>query len=144
MLCPELSVLRRVIVNTAAFENLKRVLRTVPQGELRMECWDSCAIGYATQDAWFRQQGLQCSFKSASRVFGVHYTQALSLFSLRAGRTPDEVIASINRFIGVTQLDPSEAHLRRQAILDGMLRSASKAERAARQGVKAVLAMIGL
>ena len=144
MLCPELSVLRRVIVNTAAFENLKRVLRTVPEGELRMECWESCAIGYATQDAWFRQRGLQCSFKSASRVFGVHITEALSLFSLRAGTTPDEVIASINRFIGVTQLNPPEAHLRRQAIIDGMLRSALKAERAARQGVKAVLAMIGL
>ena|SRR5688572_7753291 len=53
MLCRELAILRRVIVNTAAFENLKRVLRTVPQGELRMECWDSCAIGYATQDPWF-------------------------------------------------------------------------------------------
>ena len=77
-------------------------------------------------------------------MFGVHYTQALSLFSLRAGRTPDEVIASINRLIGVTQLNPSEAHLRRQAIIDGMLRSALNAERAARRGVKAVLAMVGL
>jgi hypothetical protein len=69
---------------------------------------------------------------------------AFSLFSLRAGTTPDEVIASIDRFIGVTQPEPSEAQMRRQAIIDGMLRSASKAERAARDGVKAVLAMIGL
>ena len=131
-------------MNTAAFENLKRVLRTVPAGELRMDRWDSCAIGYATHDAWFQQCGLQGSFKSASRVFGVHYTQALSLFSLRAGTTPDEVIASVDRFIGLTQLSPSEAHLRRQAIIDGMLRSALKVEQAARRGVKAVLAMIGL
>ena len=77
-------------------------------------------------------------------MFGVHITEALSLFSLRAGTTPDEVIASIDRFIGVTQPELSEAQMRRQAIIDGMLRSALRAERAARQGVKAVLAMIGL
>jgi hypothetical protein len=77
-------------------------------------------------------------------VFGVHITEALSLFSLKAGTTPDEVIASIDRFIGVRQPEPSDTRIRRQAIIDGMLRSALKAERAARQGVKAVLALIGL
>jgi hypothetical protein len=69
---------------------------------------------------------------------------SLSLFSLRAGTISDEVIASIDGFIGVTQPEPSEAQMRRQAIIDGMLRSAVKAEQAARRGVKAMLAIVGL
>jgi hypothetical protein len=72
------------------------------------------------------------------------HSLSLSLFSLRAGTTPDEVIASIDRNIGVTQPEPSEAQMRRQAIIDGMLRSAVKAEQAARRGVKAMLAIVGL
>ena len=50
-------------MNIAAFENLKRVLRTVSEGELRMDCWDSCAIGYASQDPWFRQQRVPVALK---------------------------------------------------------------------------------
>jgi len=135
---------RSAIVNKPAFENLKRVLRTVPEGELRMEIWDSCAIGHASTDPWFQRQGLERSFRSASRVFDIRYSEALSLFSLRAGRTPDEVLATIDRFVGVAKPDPSKAQARRQAVIDAMLRSAVKAERAARHGVKVLLALIGL
>jgi hypothetical protein len=135
---------RRTVVNKSAFENLKRVLRTVPEGELRMEIWDRCAIGYATTDAWFQRRGLERNFKSASRVFDIRYFEAVSLFTVRAGRTPQEVLATIDRFMGVTEPSPAQAHARRQTIIDGMLRSAMKAERAARRGVTVMLAMVGL
>ncbi len=131
-------------MNTAAFENLKRVLRSVPPGELRMEFWDRCAIGYAMRDAWFQQQGLQRNFDSACGVFGIRYPEAVFLFTFRSGRTPEEVLATLDRFMGVSRRQPSEAHARRQAIIDGMLRSAVKVERAARRGVQALLALIGL
>jgi hypothetical protein len=81
-------------MNLEAFHNLKRVLRTVPQGELRMENWNLCAIGHASRDPWFQQRRLERSFKSAAGVFGVRYSEALGLFSLKAGRTPEQVIAT--------------------------------------------------
>ena len=131
-------------MNLAAFDNLKRVLLTVPAGELRMDQWDRCAIGYATHDAWFQQRGLQGSFKSASRVFDVRCSEALSLFSLKAGRTPDQVIATIDRFIASRHPNKADAHARRQAVINQMLKSALKAERAVRRSVNSMLGMVGL
>src|SRR4051794_40397595 len=70
---------RRLLVNFAAFENLKRVLRTVPDGELDMQDWTRCAIAHAAKDRWFRARRLRCSFGNASRVFGIGYSEAVAL-----------------------------------------------------------------
>jgi len=128
-------------VNLAAFENLKRVLRTVPDRELDMQDWTRCAIAHAAKDRWFRARRLRCSFGNAARVFGIGYSQALGLFSPRAGRTPSEVIATLENFIAASDDNEAARHARRQAIIDRMLASASKAEQATRKVVLAVLAV---
>src|SRR5215203_4331055 len=119
-------------MNLEAVNNLKRVLRTVPEGELRMENWSFCAVGHASRDPWFQRRRLERSFKSAARVFDVRYSEALGLFSLKAGRTPEQVIATLDRFVGVTQDTEVELRARRQAVIDQMLQAASKAVRVAR------------
>ena len=45
-------------VNVQGFKELKRVLSNVPEGQLDMTNWNSCACGHATRDEWFRSQGL--------------------------------------------------------------------------------------
>ena len=109
----------KLAVNLAAFDNLKRVLRTVPDSKLRMDRWDGCAIGHASRDPWFQQRGLERNFTSATRLFGIRYRDALSLFSIRAGRTPDEVLAAIDRFLESGETNPVEARARRQVVIDG-------------------------
>ena len=131
-------------MNVEALENLKRVLGTVPADQFEMSNWNSCAIGHACHDAWFVKRRLDRSFASAQRVFGLSKHEALYLFSLRSGRTPDEVLATINRFVGSTAVDEAERHSRRQAIIDIMLAAATRAEHAARKAAKAVVAAFGL
>ena len=130
-------------MNLEAFDNLKRVLHRVPEHELRMDNWNSCAIGHASRDAWFRARGLQPSFSSAARVFGVRHSEALALFSVKAGRTPEQVIATLDRFVGISQEIEVDLHARRQAVIDQMLQAASKAERVARSAVKTLVAAFG-
>jgi hypothetical protein len=47
-------------MNPEAFDNLKRVLRTVPDDQLRMDKWSHCAIGHtpATMGGFRRAAGL--------------------------------------------------------------------------------------
>ena len=37
-------------VNVQGFEELKRILANVPEGQLDMTNWNSCACGHATRD----------------------------------------------------------------------------------------------
>src|SRR5829696_7692319 len=62
---------REVAVNVQGFEQLKRVLSSVPEGQLDMTNWNSCACGQATRDEWFRSQGLTtCTdFPTAAAFF---------------------------------------------------------------------------
>jgi hypothetical protein len=131
-------------MNVEAFENLKRILHTLSADQLDMSNWSRCAIGHACHDAWFVERRLCPSFESARRIFEVPKGAAVQLFSLRAGSTPDEVIASLNTFMGITVAFEAERHARRQAVIDGMLTSAAKAERAARRMARAVVAAFGL
>jgi len=133
-----------LLVNVEAFDNLKRVLRSVPPNELNMQNWKRCAIGHASEDLWFRERRLDMSFASAGRVFGIGKAEAVHLFSARAGKTPDAVMATLDWFVGSTAEADAERHARRQAIVDGMLAAASQAERKARKAVRALAAAFGL
>jgi len=44
-------------VNVQGFEELKRVLASVPQRDFNISDWKHCARGYATQDEWFQGRG---------------------------------------------------------------------------------------
>src|SRR5437763_1079530 len=83
------------------------------------------------------------SFGTAARVFGIGYPQAIALFSPRAGRTSSEVIAALDNFIAAAHHNEAGRHARRQAIIDRMLATASKAEQATRKVVLALLAVFG-
>ena len=131
-------------MNVEAFDNLKRVLRSVPPNELNMQNWNRCAIGHASEDGWFQERRLNTSFASVRRVFGVGKAEAVFLFSARAGNTPDEVIATIDWFLGAAAQGEAERHARRQAIIDKMLVAASQAERAARSAARTLIAMFGI
>jgi hypothetical protein len=65
-------------VNVQGFEELKRVLSSVPEGQLDMTNWNSCACGHATRDQWFRSQGLTtCTdFPTAAAFFDITRGQA--------------------------------------------------------------------
>jgi hypothetical protein len=130
-------------MNLEAFDNLQRVLRSVPEQELRMENWNDCAIGHASRDPWFQQRMLEHNFKSAARVFGVGSSEALFLFSVKAGRTPAEVLATLDRFVGGTPEAETELRAKRQAVIDHMLQAALKVERAARSTARALLGAFG-
>ena len=131
-------------MNVEAFDNLKRVLRTVPPNELNMQNWNTCAIGHASDDVWFQERRLDTSFASARRVFGIGKVEAMLLFSARAGNTPDEVIETIDWFVGLAAEADAERHARRQDIIDKMLAAASHAEKKAREAVRALVAVFGL
>ena len=60
-------------MNVQGFKELKRVLSNVPEGQLDMTSWNSCACGHATRDEWFRSQGLTtCTdFPTAAAFFEI-------------------------------------------------------------------------
>src|SRR5215211_3373538 len=90
-------------VNVQGFEELKRVLSSVPEGQFDMTNWNSCACGHAARDEWFRSQGLtSCTdFPRAAAFFGITRGQAEVLFSGRNGRcvTTTEVIQNIDQLL---------------------------------------------
>ena len=57
-------------VNVQGFKELKRVLSTVPEGQLDMTNWNSCACGHATPDQWFRSQGLTTCVENLQEALG--------------------------------------------------------------------------
>ena len=130
-------------MNLEAFENLSRVLRTVSQDELRMGDWNSCAIGHATRDAWFQERGLRQSFSSCKRIFRIQINEAALLFTAASGETPDQVIAAIDEFVRVARESENVRAIRRQRIIDEMLRTARNAEKMGRRVVVIVAAALG-
>jgi len=133
-------------VNVQGFEELKRVLSSVPEGQLDMTNWNSCACGHATRDHWFRSQGLTtCTdFPTAAAFFEITRGQAEALFSGRNGRsvTTTEVIRNIDQLLAQPRIqDDSEItrKARRQAVIDGLLVKASKAAQKARRVATALV-----
>src|SRR4051812_26900493 len=65
--------LQEVTVNVEGFQQLKRVISSVPVSEFDMSNWNSCACGHATRDPWFREQGFtHCNdFRQAAAFFRI-------------------------------------------------------------------------
>ena len=60
-------------MNVQGFEELKRVLSNVPQGEFNISNWNHCACGHATQDEWFQGRGFTtCHRAAGTTVFALH------------------------------------------------------------------------
>src|SRR5215213_6932761 len=133
-------------VNVQGFKELKRVLSNVPEGQLDMTSWNSCACGHATRDEWFRSQGLTtCTdFPTAAAFFRITRGQAEALFSGRNGRcvTTTQVIENIDQILArpLTQEDSEFArNARRQAVIDGLIVRENNAAQKARRGVTALI-----
>jgi hypothetical protein len=127
---------QEVTVNVQAFEELKRVLRTVPESEFSIADWDRCACGHATRDSWFRQQGFtDCrDFFRAAAFFQVPRWKAEELFSApyRTIVTPSALIQQIDSMLPAEAVHPSAAPAqtaRRQSVIDDLLVKANKAAR---------------
>jgi hypothetical protein len=114
-------------VNVEAFDNLKRVLRSVPPNELNMQNWNRCSIGHASEDVWF-QEPPRYELRQRAPCL----------------RHRDEVIDTINWFVGLAAEADAERHARRQALIDKMLAAASRAEKKARESVRALAAFFGI
>ena len=86
-------------MNVQAFEELKRVLDTVPESEFSLNDWDRCACGHATRDPWFRRQGFTTcrDFYQAAAFFEIPRWKAEDLFSApyRLVVTPSAAIKQI-------------------------------------------------
>jgi hypothetical protein len=80
---------------------------------------------------------------SAARVFGVGSSEALFLLSVKAGRIPSQVLATLDRFVGGTPEAETELRAKRQAVIDQMLQAALKVERAAGTTARALLGAFG-
>jgi hypothetical protein len=131
-------------VNVQGFKELKRVLSDLPDGQLDMTNWNSCACAHATRDEWFRSQGLTtCTdFQRASAFFEITRGQAEVLFSGRNGRwvTTTEVIQNIDQLLARGDQDSKPSReARHQAIIDGLLVKANKATHKARRGITALI-----
>ena len=135
-------------MNVQAFKELKRVLSNVPEGQLDMTSWNSCACGHATRDEWFRSQGLTtCTdFPTAAAFFEITRAQAEALLSGRNGRcvTATQVIGNIDQLLARPgSHDDGEVarNARRQAVIDSLLVKANKAAQKARRGVTTLMAI---
>ena len=131
-------------MNVQGFEQLKRVLSSVPEGQLDMTNWNSCACGQATRDEWFRSQGLTtCTdFPTAAAFFAITRGQAEALFSGRNGRrvTTTEVIQNIDQLLARDgQGSEPSREARRQIVIDGLLVRANKAAQKARRVATALV-----
>ena len=131
-------------MNVQGFEQLKRVLSNVPQGEFNISNWNHCACGYAMQDKWFQRRGFtSCqNFGEAAAFFQIGYAEARALFSgqTRCLVTPTDVIEHFNAFLARPP-ESTEAvqHSRLQAILDGLLVKPNKAAKKARRVATALV-----
>jgi hypothetical protein len=135
-----------VTVNVQAFEELKRVLSSVPQSRFSVAHWDQCACGHATRDAWFQSRGFtRCSsFDEAVAFFGIPRCEAIGLFSGGSGMTPDQVIRKIDHLLATRMNEQDQAaaqNARRQSIINELLASANKAAVKARRVVTALVAV---
>jgi hypothetical protein len=134
-------------VNEQAFEELKRVLATVPEGQFDMTTWHDCACGHATQDDWFVSRGFSsCNdFGRAAAFFQISRREATELFSGLSAHhvTPAEMIEKIERLITEPRAEDDEcsAHERRQAVIEGLLLKANKATQSAKRVVTGLVAV---
>ena len=133
-------------MNVQAFEELKRVLSSVPQSRFSVAHWDQCACGHATRDAWFQSRGFtRCtSFDDAVAFFGIPRCEAIGLFSGGSGMTPDQVIRKIDHLLATRMNEQDQAaaqNARRQSIINELLASANKAAVKARRVVTALVAV---
>ena len=133
-------------MNVQGFEELKRVLSSVPEGQLDMTNWNSCACGHATRDDWFRSHGLStCTdYPTAAGFFDITRGQAEALFSGRNGRrvTTTEVIHNIDQLLarpGIQEDSEVTRTARRQAVIDGLLAKANEVAHKARRVATAVV-----
>ena len=134
-----------VTVNVQAFEELKRVLSSVPQSRFSVAHWDQCACGHATQDAWFQSRGFtRCtSFDDAVAFFGIPRCEAIGLFSGGSGMTPDQVIRKIDDLLATRMDEQDQAaaqNARRQAIINELLAIANEAAVKAKRVATALVA----
>ena len=129
-----------------AFEELKRVLSSVPQGRFNVAHRDHYACGHATRDAWFQSRGFtRCNgFDDAAAFFGIPRPEAIRLFSGGSDMTPGQVIREIDNLLanGTNEQDQAAAqNARRQAIIDELLATANKAAAKARRVATALAAV---
>ena len=135
-------------MNVQAFEELKRVLDTVPESEFSLSDWDRCACGHATRDPWFRRQGFTTcrDFYQAAAFFEIPRWKAEDLFSApyRLVVTPSAVIKQIDAMLAAEHgydMNALAAAGRRQAIIDELLAKANKAAQKARRVATALVAV---
>jgi hypothetical protein len=136
-------------VNVQAFQELKRVLQTVPEAEFSLLDWNRCACGHATRDSWFREQGFTtcCDFVKAAAFFEIPRYQAEELFSApyRAAVTPAMVVRDIDRLLPgtlrKTVVVETERHARRQDVINELL---ARANRAAQKAKRVTIALVSV
>ena len=133
-------------MNVPAFEELKRVLSTVPEGRFNVAHWEHCACGHATRDGWFQSRGFtRCSsFDEAVAFFGIPRSEAIGLFSGGSGMTPDQVIRKIDDLLAtrMDEQDQAAAQIaRRQAIINELLAIANEAAVKAKRVATALVAV---
>ncbi len=135
-------------VNVQAFQELKRVLREVPESEFSLSNWDRCACGHATRDKWFQEQGFTtcCDFATAAAFFEIPRYQAEIMFSAPYGTevTPEMVIRDIDRLLPGERQSTSvgaDPHARRQAVINALLASAKRAAEKAKRLTTALISM---
>ena len=135
-------------MNVQAFEELKRVLDTLPESEFSLSDWDRCACGHATRDSWFRRQGFTTcrDFYQAAAFFEIPRWKAEDLFSApyRLVVTPGAVIEQIDAMLAAEpgyDMNALAAAGRRQAIIDELLAKANKAAQKARRVATALVAV---
>jgi hypothetical protein len=134
-------------VNVQAFEELKRVLAGVPEGQFDMTNWRYCACGHATQDVWFVSRGFDScdDFGRAAAFFQITRREARELYSglSRHHVTPAEVIQKIETLVTAPRVEEEvcSAHERRQAIIDGLLLKANKAAQSAKRIVTTLVSV---
>jgi hypothetical protein len=134
-----------VTVNVQAFRELKRVLADVPGCEFNIAHWHYCACGHATRDAWFRKHGFtSCySFVDAADFFGISRREAVHLFTGNAFLVwPKDVIKRIDALLEAHEAaDQATQHAWRQAVIDDLLKRATRAAAKARDVTTALVAM---
>jgi hypothetical protein len=125
-------------VNVQAFEELKRVLATVPEGQFDMTNWHDCACvsrGFSSCNDFVR----------AAAFFQISRREATELFSGLSGHhvTPAEMIQNIERLITQPRAEDDECslHERRQAVIEGLLLKANQAAQSATRAVTTLVAV---
>ena len=136
-------------MNLEGFQQLKRVVSSVPASEFDMGNWNSCACAHATRDAWFRDQGFtHCNdFCQAAAFFGISRGEAEDLFSGKREIfvTPAGTIERIDRFLKgerrESQTEALDLHARRQAVINNILAKANRAAHKARKVATSLAAL---